>query len=287
VNEIVNELIEHLSLERLEDNLFRGPSRDIGTRQVYGGQVLGQALRAAQATVEEPRRVHSLHAYFLRQGDHDAAIVYEVDRSRDGRTFSSRRIVAIQHGRQIFHMSASFQVPEAGLEYQLNMPDVPRPGQLADIATYRSETLAEAPEKVQRMLSVSAPFEVRPVESMDWHAPAKTVPRRRFWLRTVQRLPEDPQLHCSILAYIADYALLPTTLLAHGVHIMDPSLHIASIDHAMWFQRPFRIDEWLLYALDSISTAGGRGLARGRFYREDGALIANTAQEGLIRLCRP
>jgi acyl-CoA thioesterase-2 len=282
--EIVAELINHLSLERLEHNLFRGPSRDIGTTRVYGGQVLGQALRAAQATVDEPLRVHSLHAYFLREGDHDAAIVYDVDRSRDGRSFSSRRVVAIQHGRQIFHMSASFQVPEEGLEYQVDAPGVPPPGQLADIATYRSSAIAQAPEKVQRILSVSAPFEVRPVEPMDWLAPVKATPRRHFWLRIADRLPDDPQLHCSILAYISDYALLPTTFLAHGIHIMDRNLQVASIDHAMWFQRPFRADEWLLYAVEGISTSGARGLARGRFYREDGVLVASTVQEGLVRL---
>ncbi len=284
MNEIVDELIDHLSLERLEDNLFRGSSRDIGTTRVYGGQVLGQALKAAQTTVVDPRRVHSVHAYFLRQGDHSAPIVYDVDRSRDGSSFSSRRVVAIQHGRQIFHMSASFQVPEEGLDYQPEMPAVTLPGQLAGPAKYRPERLAKAPEKVRRMLSISAPFEVRQVETMDLERPVQAPPHRHIWLRTAQRLPDDPPLHHAILAYISDYALLPTTLMAHDIQLLDPRLQIASIDHAMWFMRSFRVDEWLLYAVDTVSTSGARGLASGRFYREDGTLVATTLQEGLVRL---
>ncbi|MGI9229526.1 MAG: acyl-CoA thioesterase [Gammaproteobacteria bacterium] len=275
---ILKELIGLLMLERLEDNLFRGPSRDIGTRRVYGGQVLGQALRAAQYTVED-RQIHSLHAYFLREGDHKTPIVYEVDRSRDGRSFAARRVVAVQHGRPIFTLSASFQKAETGLEYQSDMPaNIAAPDSLPGMQKAKSNTSGRLPEKVQQMGDLTAPFDLRPLPTGD------TEPRRQFWFKSIDTLPEDPNLHRSILAYFSDYGLLPTTLMPHGFNSSDDRLIMASIDHAMWFHRPFRVDQWLLYDLEALSTSGARGLARGAIYRQDGIMVATTVQEGLVRL---
>jgi acyl-CoA thioesterase-2 len=280
---ILADLIAHLDLERLEENLFRGPSRDIGTAQVFGGQVLGQALKAAQFTVDQ-RNVHSLHAYFLRRGDFDAPIVYEVDRSRDGQSFSARRVVAIQHGHPIFTLSASFQSPEQGLEFQPPLPDVPPPEQLSSVREYETRNLERLPEKVHRLLKLSAPFDLRPVELGTQHQVEDVASCRQFWLRTVDRLPDDRGLHQSILAYVSDYGLLTTTLQPHRIHFTDMNLQMASIDHAMWFHRPFRVDEWLLCEYEAISTSNARGLARGAIYQRDGRLVATTIQEGLVRI---
>lgn len=279
----LQELISHLELERLEENLFRGPSRDIGTNRVYGGQVLGQAIKAAQYTVEENRNIHSLHAYFLREGDHNAPIIYEVDRSRDGKSFSARRVVAIQHGRPIFTLSASFQIEEEGMEFGIDMPDVPGPEELISVRDYETRHLGEIPEKFQRFISLSAPFDLKPVD-FDEDADNDAIsPRRHFWIKTADELPVEPQLHRSILAYVSDYGLLTTSLVPHGLHLLDNSLIMASIDHAMWFHRPFRMDQWLLCSCEAISTSNSRGLAKGYFFQQDGSLIASTSQEGLIR----
>ncbi len=280
---ILQELVSLLELERLEDNLFRGPSRDIGTDRVYGGQVLGQAIKAAQYTVAEDRNIHSLHAYFLREGDHNHPIIYEVDPSRDGKSFSARRVVAIQHGRPIFTLSASFQLEEEGLEYGIVMPDVPAPDQLLSVREYETRHMERLPEKFRRLLSLSAPFDLKPVE-FDKHIDSDaSSPSRHFWIKTVDQLPSEPQLHRSILAYISDYGLLTTTLVPHGLHFLDTNLIMASIDHAMWFHRPFRLDQWLLYSCEAIFTGNSRGLAKGNFFQQDGTLIASTSQEGLIR----
>jgi len=280
---ILQELVSLLELERLEANLFRGPSRDIGTNRVYGGQVLGQAIKAAQYTVEENRNIHSLHAYFLRAGDHNAPIIYEVDRSRDGKSFSARRVVAIQFGRPIFTLSASFQIDEEGLEYGITMPDVPGPNQLLSVTEYKSKSLDKLPEKFQRLMKLSAPFDLKPVGLVEALESGDFSPCRHFWVKTVDKLPADPQLHRSILAYVSDYGLLTTTLLPHGLRFPDSDLMMASIDHAMWFHNPFSIDNWLLYSCEAISTSNARGLARGNFFQEDGKLIASTTQEGLVR----
>jgi acyl-CoA thioesterase-2 len=280
---ILQELVSLLELERLEANLFRGPSRDIGTNRVYGGQVLGQAIKAAQYTVEENRNIHSLHAYFLREGDHNAPIIYEVDRSRDGKSFSARRVVAIQFGRPIFTLSASFQIDEEGLEYGITMPDVPGPNQLLSVTEYKSKSLDKLPEKFQRLMKLSAPFDLKPVGLVEALESGDFSPCRHFWVKTVDKLPADPQLHRSILAYVSDYGLLTTTLLPHGLRFPDSDLMMASIDHAMWFHHPFSIDNWLLYSCEAISTSNARGLARGNFFQEDGKLIASTTQEGLVR----
>jgi acyl-CoA thioesterase-2 len=275
------EVLALLELEVREVDLFRGESRDIGSPQVFGGQVLGQALVAAYRTVER-RDCHSLHAYFLRRGDFNAPIVYQVDRSREGNSFSSRRVVAIQHGEQIFHMSCSFQVAEQGMEHSAAMPEVPPPEALHDFESYREELLADLPEKVQRFFEHRRPFEFRPVRMPNYLNPEPLPPVKQVWFRAVDQVPSDEEwLHRCLLAYVSDYNLLDTATLPHGCSFMH--LQMASIDHAMWFHRPFRADEWLLYAVDSPSASGARGYARGSIYTRDGRLVASTAQEGLIR----
>lgn len=276
------DLLKLLRLERLERDLFRGESRDIGNPQVFGGQVLGQALTAAHATVDG-RRAHSLHAYFLRRGDVNAPIVYEVDRSRDGHSFSSRRVVAIQHGEQIFHMAASFQAEESGLEHQIDAPSVPPPESLRDLRTVYADLAAELPVVGRRLLKGNTPFEFRPVDLIDYRAPRAEPPAQHVWFRVTDPLPPDEELHRCLLAYVSDYYLIGTALRPHGVSIASPDLVVASIDHAMWFHREVRIDDWLLYAMDSPSASGMRGFARGSIYARDGRLIASTTQEGLIR----
>jgi acyl-CoA thioesterase-2 len=278
------DLRKQFELERLEVNLFRGQSRDTGSPQVFGGQVLGQALKAASATIEGGRVVHSLHAYFLRRGDFTKPIVYSVDRSRDGGSFSARRVVAIQDGEQIFICSASFQEPETGLEYQATIPKVPGPDELKPFAKPTGADLEKLPDKLKRWLNIERPFEFRPVQSYNPLAPKATEPVRQVWIRAVDKLPDDDALHRCLLAYISDYWLLDTSTMPHGASFLRGNLIMASIDHAIWFHRPARVDEWLLYSLDSPSSSGARGFARGALYTRDGVLAASTAQEGLIRL---
>ncbi len=280
----VAELIELLSLERLEDNLFRGQSRDIGTKYVFGGQVLGQALSAAQQTMLQPRDAHSLHAYFLRAGDIDAPIVYHVDRTRDGGSFSVRRVTAIQHGQVIFFCAASFHEQEDGGEHQLSMPEVPKPEDIEPTPALAPEVFAKLPTKVQRWLDRMGPFEFRHVYPRDELKPPKRPPFQQVWFRLSQRVGDAPELHRALLAYASDFHLLGTTTFPHGISYYQPNVQMASLDHAMWFHRPFRADEWLLYSLDSPTAQGGRGLARGLVYDRDGRLVASTAQEGLIRV---
>ncbi len=287
MNEGLADLQQQFDLERLEVNLFRGQSRDTGSPQVFGGQVLGQALMAAHATIDDGRVVHSMHAYFLRRGDFTKPIVYHVDRSRDGGSFTARRVVAVQNGDQIFICSASFQAPEKGLEYQATAPKVPRPEELQPLTKPPQSELDKLPEKLRRWLEIKRPFEFRPVQAYNPLAPVSSVPVRQIWMRAVGKLPDDPTLHHSLLAYISDYWLLDTSTMPHGASFLRGNLVMASIDHAIWFHRPARVDEWLLYSLDSPSSSGARGFARGSFYSRDGVLVASTAQEGLIRLVRP
>ena len=277
------DLLHLLELERIEDNIFRGESRDIGSPRVFGGQVLGQALTAASYTVEG-RDVHSLHAYFLRAGDVDAHIVYHVDRARDGRSFSNRRVVAIQHGRPIFNMTASFQIPEQCIEHQAPMPDVAGPDELADISEILDGIPAGISDRMRRYVRRERPFEIRPVDPAPLLMPQTSDPVARLWLRASDTLPADPGLHRNLLAYLSDYELVATATLPHGIRFMQGSVQLASLDHAMWFHRPFRVDEWLLYAMESPNAVGARGLAFGRFFSRDGALVASTAQEGLVRI---
>jgi acyl-CoA thioesterase-2 len=280
MNRLLADLVRLLELERLEINLFRGESRDIGSPQVFGGQVLGQALMAACGTVEG-RAVHSLHAYFLRRGDFNAPIVYEVDRSRDGASFSSRRVVAIQHGQQIFTMAASFQIVEEGPDHQVPMPEVSAPEELPDLTSEVRKHLARMPAERRRFWSLERPFEFRSVEAIEAGEPRPGV--RHLWFRLVDRCPDDPVLHQCLLAYMSDYHLLETATLPHGLAYRTADVMLASIDHAMWFHRPVRVDEWLLYALVSPSSSGSRGLAFGRIFDRAGRLVASTAQEGLMR----
>ena len=281
---VVSELIELLSLERLEDNLFRGQSRDIGTKYVFGGQVLGQALSAAQATVQGGRAAHSLHAYFLRAGDIEHPIVYDVDCTRDGSSFSVRRVSAIQHGKVIFFCAASFQGQEAGVEHQLSMPEVPQPEDIEPAPAVPAEVMATLPPKVQRWLSRRGPFEFRHVYPRDELNPPKRPPFQQVWFRLTEPVGDAPELHHALLAYASDFQLLGTANYPHGISYYQPNVQMASLDHALWFHRPFRADDWLLYSIDSPSAQNARGLARGQIFNRQGQLVASTAQEGLIRV---
>ena len=283
MNRLLEDLIKVMTLERLEMNLFRGESRDVGSPQVFGGQVLGQALVAATATAEN-RAVHSLHAYFLRRGDFNSPIVYEVDRALDGKHFSSRRVVAIQHGRQIFNMSASFQTAEPGLDHQISMPQVPTPESLPDMESHYRGAADSLPPAARRLLEQKRPFDFRPVHPPDPVRPEKLAPCKYIWFRAVDAVGGEEALHRCLLAYVSDFHLLDTALKPHGVSVINPKLVIASIDHAMWFHRSVRVDEWLLYAIDSPSASGARGLTRGSVFARDGRLVASASQEGLIRV---
>lgn len=278
------DLLDILKLERIETNLFRGASHDIGNPQVFGGQVLGQALMAATTTVDD-RIVHSLHAYFLRAGDFNLPIVYEVDRSRDGASFSSRRVVAIQNGQQIFHMSASFQVPEEGLEHQIRMPpDVPMPESLTQRSDWARDPRLS--DRQRKFFDRVRPFDFRPVDMerlLDGHPKE---PHMNVWFRATDRIADGEALHRCVLAYVSDYYLLMAATLPHGIAFPGDTLRFASIDHAMWFHRTVRVDEWLLYSIDSPSSSGARGLSRGSIFTRDGRLVASTAQEGLMRVVK-
>jgi acyl-CoA thioesterase II len=282
MNQLLEDLIKVMTLERIEINLFRGQSRDIGSPQVFGGQVLGQALVAATATVEN-RSVHSLHAYFLRRGDFNSPIVYEVDRAWDGKHFSTRRVVAIQHGEQIFNMSASFQLPEAGLDHQTAMPDVPFPEALPDLESQYRAALVNAPPAMRRILEQKRPFEFKPLNP-EFMRVEKSPPLKYVWFRAVDALPDDEALHRCLLAYVSDFHLLDTALKPHAISMASGKLTVASIDHAMWFHRSVRVDGWLLYVVDSPSASGARGFTRGSVFSRDGRLVASVSQEGLIRV---
>ena len=275
-------LVDALELERLEDNLFRGAVSDTHLKRVYGGKVLGEAIKAAQSTVEA-RDVHSIHAYFLREADSGRPVIYEVDRSRDGRSFAARRVVAVQNGRPIFTLEASFHKVETGIEYQVDMPEVPAPEELARVS-FDQLNLDRANAKVQRIASIAAPFELRPIDPYFSDTPKGAPPLRRVWVRVIDRLPNDDDLHRAILAYISDYGLITTLLMPQGVRLSQENIFLASLDHAMWFHRPFRMDDWLLYVCEGVSSAGARGLARGSFYDVAGRLAVSVAQEGLIRV---
>ncbi|MEY2919520.1 MAG: acyl-CoA thioesterase, partial [Pseudomonadota bacterium] len=279
---VLADLLQLLDLERLEMNLFRGVSRDIGSPQVFGGQVLGQALMAATRTVGPERPVHSLHSYFLRRGDFNAPIVYEVDRSRDGASFTNRRVVAIQHGQQIFHLSASFQVQENGPDHQVAAPEVTPPEELPDLTATVRRRLQDMPDERRRFWERDRPFEFRSVEAIDEGRPRPGV--RHIWFRLAGQCPDDAVLHRCLLAYVSDFHLLETATLPHGLSFQTGGVLLASLDHGMSFHRPFRIDDWLLYALISPSSSGSRGMAFGRVFDRAGQLVASTAQEGLMRV---
>lgn len=270
-------------LETLEFNIFRGVSQK-STRSVFGGQVIGQALLAASKTIEEDRPAHSLHAYFLRPGDANAPIIYHIERIRSGRSFSTRRIVAVQHGEAIFNMDASFHAQEeAAVEYQQTMPDVPPPEELQNELDLRKEVAEKLPESWHEMFLRPRPIELRPVEKWDLFDPKPTDPVRHQWMRANIPMNDDPKIHQALLAYSSDMSLMGTAMLPHGETFMQKGYMGASLDHAMWFHRPFRMDEWLLYVNDSPVAYGARGYNRGAFYSRDGVLVASAMQEGLIR----
>ena len=277
------ELLNLMQLEQLEVNMFRGVSRDIGTQRVFGGQVLAQALLAASLTVED-RLAHSLHAYFLRAGDHNAPIVYDVDRSRDGRSFCSRRVVAIQHGRPIFTLAASFQKEEEGLDHQFEMPEVSAPEDTPSFQQLQRDDFDHMPESMQRWLDRFGPFEFRAIRGSNPDDCTPKPPFKELWFKLHGDLQYDPRMNRALLAYVSDFHLVGTATLPHGISWVHGNLMIASLDHAMWFHREFRLDDWLLYTCDSPSTSGGRGLARGMIYDRSGQLVASTAQEGVIRV---
>jgi acyl-CoA thioesterase-2 len=250
---------------------------------VFGGQVLAQALVAARRTVEEEREAHSLHAYFILPGDLAAPIVYFVDRLRDGKSFATRRVTAIQHGQAIFNLSASFQVAESGIEHQLGMPAAPDPETLTPELELVREMADRIPDALRLVLTQDRPIDFRPVDPLDPFQPERRPPEKKMWLRAIGAVPDSTLAHQAILAYASDYGLLGTALQPHSLSIRTPNLQIASLDHALWFHRPFRVDEWLLYVMDSPATSGARGFVRGNIYTRDGKLVASVAQEGLMR----
>ena len=280
---VLEDLIRLLDLEPIEVNLFRGVSPRDGWQRVFGGQVLGQALVAAGRTVEG-RIAHSFHGYFLRPGDPSVPILYDVDRIRDGSSFTTRRVVAIQHGRAIFNLQASFQVDEPGLEHQLEMPEVPGPEGLLNERELRAKVADRLPESWRERFLRDRPIEVRPLDPVDELDPEPRPPRQNVWFKAVDTLPDDRALHQCVLAYASDLTLLDNSLLPHAINWWNEKFQSASLDHAMWFHRPFRADEWLLYVQDSPSASGARGFNRGSVFTRAGKLVASVAQEGLIRL---
>jgi len=281
MNSSQQSLLNHLDLEQIEANLFRGTSEESGMPRVFGGQVIGQALIAALRTVID-RPCHSLHGYFLRPGDPAMPILYEVDRIRDGRSFTTRRVVAIQRGEAIFSMSASFQLAENGLSHQSKMPDVPGPDELPSEQELMLSRKVSLPDHMREMMNRERPIELKRVEPHDYMNPVKSPPFANVWLRARERLSDDKPMHQCLLAYASDMGILGTCLLPHGKSFMT-GMMTASLDHAMWFHNDFRFDEWILFSQDSPAAAGARGFNRGAMYSQDGTLIASVAQEGLIR----
>ncbi len=278
----VEDLIQILDLEPIEQNLFRGHSPDVSWQRVFGGQVIGQALVAAYRTVEE-RICHSLHAYFIRPGDPKVPILYEVDRARDGKSFTTRRVVAIQHGKQIFNLAASFQIQEEGFEHQADMPDVPMPEDLKSETELREAVKDKLTPEIAAHFSRPRPIEIRPVDPQNYFDPEPMEPAQHVWFRAVKDVGTTESINQCVLAYASDMTLLDTCIRPHGVSWMQGKLQSASLDHAMWFHAPVRTSDWLLYVQDSPSASGSRGFNRGSIFTRDGRLVASVAQEGLIR----
>jgi len=281
----LRDLLDLLDLEQIDRDIFRGRSPDEGWQRVYGGQVIGQALVAASRTVSEPERLtHSLHGYFLRPGDTTIPILYDVDRIRDGKSFSTRRVVAIQRGKAIFSMAASFHEAEEGLSHQFGRPAAPPPEQCITEQALIEEYIEHYPDAAEIYGKRARPIEMRYVDPMRDHAPEPMPPEQHVWIRTVDSMPDDPRLNQCLLAYASDMTLIDTSYRPHAVNWRDQNFQVASLDHAMWFHRPVRTDEWLLYHQDSPFSGGARGFSRGTFFDQSGQLIASCAQEGLIRL---
>jgi acyl-CoA thioesterase-2 len=277
-------LLSILDLEQLEQNLFRGQSPSQGWQRVYGGQVLGQALVAAVRTVEPERTVHSMHGYFLLGGDPRHPLIYEVEKIRDGGSFTTRRVKAIQHGRAIFTMNASFHKQEEGFDHRMTMPEVPFPEDLPSERELQEQLLARLPDNIRSYWQRERPIEMRPTDIGRYLTRASSEPVQYTWMRANGTLPDDPKLHQCVLAYASDFTLLDTALIPHGKLLFDTDIQLASLDHALWVHRPFRADEWLLYAQESPSASGSRGFCRGQVFTRDGVLVASATQEGLVRV---
>jgi acyl-CoA thioesterase-2 len=278
------DLIHLLHLEPIEHNIYRGNSRDIGSGRIFGGQVLAQSLVAARRTVEEERPAHSVHGYFILPGDLAVPVVYFVDRLRDGRSFTTRQVTAIQHGRAIFNMSASFHHLEEGPEHQSPMPEVAPPEDLRSELEMIRERASEIPQPLRSVLTQDRPLDIRPLDPRD---PLDLTPRdahQRFWVRALGDVGDDPMHHQAVLAYASDYGPMGSALRPHGLSVRQPNVMVASLDHALWFHRPFRVDEWLLYDVESPVATGARAFTRGTFYARDGRLVASVAQEGVVRV---
>jgi len=283
----LNKLLKLMDLETLEENLFRGQSENIGGPRVFGGQVIGQALTAAVRTVPEKRSVHSLHAYFLRPGDMEYPIIYNVERTRDGGSFTTRRVVAIQKGEPIFDMALSFHKKEKGPSHQIDMLDIPGPNECVSELEVRKKMIDKVPERFRDFFLRERPIEIRnlPGEGM-FEAPQKKVPYKHVWMKAVAKLPDDIVQHQAVLAYASDMGLLSTAMNPHKLSFAKGNVQSASLDHAMWFHRPFRADEWMLYSTDSPSASNARGFNRGSVYTEKGVLVASAVQEGLMRVVK-
>ncbi|HDL7926374.1 TPA: acyl-CoA thioesterase II [Yersinia enterocolitica] len=286
MSQALKKLLDLLFLEKIEEGIFRGQSEDLGLRQVFGGQVVGQAIYAAKQTVPTDRVVHSFHSYFLRPGDSSKPIIYDVETLRDGNSFSARRVSAIQNGKPIFYMTASFQSQEAGFEHQNTMPDVPPPEGLMSETDIARKFAHLIPETVRDKFIGHQPIEMRPVKFHNPLQGSTAEPNRYVWFKANGEMPDDLRVHQYLLGYASDFNFLPTALQPHGIGFLEPGVQIATIDHSMWFHRPFRLDDWLLYAVESTSASGARGFVRGQIYNREGVLVASTVQEGVIRLHR-
>lgn len=284
MSQVLDELVALLTLETIEENLFRGVSQDLGFRQLFGGQVLGQCVSAASQTVDPARHVHSMHGYFLRPGDAGLPVVYQVDRVRDGGSFSTRRVTAIQKGKPIFTCSASFQVDEEGFHHQNSMPEVPGPEELKSETELARMVEAMIPERIRERATSEKPIEIRPVTRINPFAPEPCEPVKYVWFRAAGALPDEPQLHKLLLAYASDFNLLTTSMQPHGVSVFQKFMQVASLDHALWFHANLRMDDWLLYAMDSPWAGNARGFSRGSIFNRQGQLVASVAQEGLTRV---
>ena len=282
-NNVLEELLRLLKLEKIEEHIFRGQSQDLGFGSVFGGQVLGQALSAAYQTVAPGRRAHSLHAYFLRMGDANQPIVYDVDAIRDGKSFTTRRVVAIQKGQAIFSMAASFQIAESGFDHQDRAPRVEGPEGLASEIELAMKVAKRIPASIRDKILCKKPIEIRPVDPINPFAPEKRVPRKYIWFKAIDTLPDDPMVHQYLLAYASDFNLVDTALYPHGHSYWEREMQVASLDHALWFHRDFRMDQWLLYVINSPNACWAKGLNQGQIFTREGRLVASVTQEGLIR----
>lgn len=281
--QVLTELVSLLQLEKIEDGIYRGQSQDLGFKALFGGQVMGQSVSAALETVNSDRMIHSLHSYFLRPGDANKPVVYEVENLRDGKSFNTRRVKAIQNGKPIYYMTASFQCAEQGFEHQDTMPKVPEPEDLKSYNDFIFEHQSFIPEDVRGKFLAEKPIEIRPIQEYNWVAPKKTPAVCQMWVKANGALPDDPRSHLCMLAYCSDFQFLTTSIMPHAASHWHPNFQIATVDHAMWFHRPFKMDEWLLYSTESPTACNGRGLVRGQIFNKKGKLVASTMQEGVIR----